>query len=151
MHEIGIPTLNEKWDRRFLDLAKEFSGWSKDPSTKVGAVIVSSDRKIVSLGYNGLPQYLDDSEEVLNNRELKLKVMLHAEENAILNSVNRDNIFGSCIYTYPMPPCAHCSSILIQAGVMRVVSLKEYSERWMESVNIALDQFLRAGVEVKLY
>jgi dCMP deaminase len=151
MTHVNLPTLNEKWDRRFLALAREISTWSKDPNTKVGAVIVSSDRRIVSVGYNGLSQYIEDSLDILNNRELKLQVVLHAEENAVLNCLDRNSLWGSTIYTYPMPPCAHCSSVLIQAGVMGLVSLEDYAERWKDSIQIALDQFKQSNVSVTLY
>ena len=57
--------LNEKWHKRFLDLAEHVAQWSKDPSTKVGSVITDGGRKIVSLGYNGLPMYVDDVMMVL--------------------------------------------------------------------------------------
>ena len=75
----------EKWDRRYLDIAKSVSQWSKDPSTKVGAVLVR-DNRIVSVGYNGFPEGVDDSEERYNNRELKYDLVVHAEVNAIISA-----------------------------------------------------------------
>ena len=60
-----------KWDRRFLELAKQISTWSKDPSTQVGCVVVGPDREIRSTGFNGLPRGIDDTDERLNNREKK--------------------------------------------------------------------------------
>ena len=65
--------LDDKWKKRFIQLSKEISTWSKDPSTKVGALIISEDRNIVSTGYNGFPRGIEDTEERLNNRELKYK------------------------------------------------------------------------------
>lgn len=151
MSEQQNLALNEKWDRRFLALAKEVSTWSKDPGTQVGAVIVSPDRKNIYLGYNGLPSEIEDSQEVLNNRDLKLQVVLHAEENVILNCDQRSNLHNASVFTYPMPPCAHCSSVLIRSGISRVVAPYLFHERWRGSVEIAFDQFRQAGVEVKLY
>ncbi|NCA14162.1 MAG: hypothetical protein EBS89_08535, partial [Proteobacteria bacterium] len=72
------------WDRWFLGLAHYVSTASKDPSTKVGAVIVDAERRVVSVGYNGLPRGVEDSEERLHNREVKYKMIIHAERNAIL-------------------------------------------------------------------
>ena len=53
------------WDKRFLNIAKEVSAWSKDPDAKVGAVIVSKSRRILSIGYNGLPAAMPDTDEYL--------------------------------------------------------------------------------------
>lgn len=151
MSETATPAFNEKWDRRFLALAKEVSTWSKDPGTQVGAVIVSPDHRIVSIGYNGLPQKIEDSDETLNNRDLKLQVVLHAEENSVLNCLDRSSLRGATVYTYPMPPCAHCSSVLIQAGIIQVVSLADFAERWKDSVKISFSQFQQANIQVTLY
>ena len=63
--------MNEKWDRRFIDLALHISEWSKDPSTKVGCVVVGEDREIRSTGFNGFPRGIEDSMERLEDRELK--------------------------------------------------------------------------------
>ena len=62
-------SISKKWDDRFLELAKHISEWSKDPSTKVGCVIVGEDREVRSTGFNGLPRGIDDSDERLNNRD----------------------------------------------------------------------------------
>ena len=61
--------MSEKWDLRFIELAKHISLWSKDPSTKVGCVVVGEDREIRSTGFNGFPRGIDDDEERLNDRE----------------------------------------------------------------------------------
>jgi len=72
------------WHLRFLDLAKHISNWSKDPSTKVGAVIFDSDKRIISVGYNGFPKNISDDPEKYLNREIKYQMVVHAEINAIL-------------------------------------------------------------------
>jgi dCMP deaminase len=69
--------MREKWDCRFLEMAELVGSWSKDPSTKVGAVIVDKDRRIVSTGYNGFPQGIADRSELLNDREKKYKLIVH--------------------------------------------------------------------------
>ena len=140
----------EKWDFRFLSLANTISSWSKDPSTRVGAVIVDDLRRIVSVGYNGLPRGLKDSQNFLGDRELKYKVILHAEENAILEA-ERDRLFGATIYLYPFLPCSHCASRLIQAGVKRVVSIVNTNPRWVESINLGRQLLETAGINVKEY
>ena len=85
--------MSEKWDRRFLDLASHICGWSKDPSTKVGCVVVGEDREIRSTGFNGFPRGIEDSMERLDDRELKYPLICHAEENAIMHAAR----FGSSL------------------------------------------------------
>ena len=134
-----------KWHKRFLNLAKHISGWSKDPSSKIGAVIVDQNRRIISTGYNGFAVGVDDSEERLNDRETKYKIVLHAEENAILFS--KQNLNGCSLYVSGLPPCAHCASLIIQSGVKNVYAWKqEIPERWQESVKLTEKVFEEAGV-----
>ena len=140
-----------KWDNRFLNLAKHISNWSRDPSTQVGAVIVDNKKRIISVGFNGLAQGVEDLDEVLNNRELKYPVILHAEENAILFS-GRD-LEGCTIYTWPFQPCAHCSSVVIQSGIKRVVAPimpDELKERWKTNTELAEKQFRDSKVVLDL-
>lgn len=95
------------------------ASWSKDPSTKVGAVLADG-KHVLSHGYNGFPHTCEDKEEWLNDRETKYKLVTHAEVNAIFNS--KVPVAGSTVYTYPLPPCAACAGILAAAGIKRVVS-----------------------------
>ena len=141
--------LNEKWHKRFLDLAEHVAQWSKDPSTKVGSVITDGGRKIVSLGYNGLPMYVDDDPEILNNRDEKYKYIIHAEVNSVLTA-GRD-LLGCTIYTWPFLPCTNCASMLIQAGIMEVVSYKCVDERWTERIEESKRLFNKAKVDVLEY
>jgi len=75
-----------KWDVRFLELALHISQWSKDPSTKVGCVVVGPDREIRSTGFNGFPRGINDSIDRLSDREQKYPLICHAEENAIMHA-----------------------------------------------------------------
>ena len=75
-----------KWDRRYLDLAAEVSKWSKDPSSKIGAVAVGSKGQVLSQGYNGFPRGIVDGGVRLNEREIKYKYIVHAEMNLIYNA-----------------------------------------------------------------
>lgn len=139
--------LNTKWDNRFYELSKHIAEWSQDPSTKVGAVIVGNNKRIISLGFNGLPQGIKDDDR-LGNRDFKLKTIVHAEVNAILFA-NKD-LSGSCLYTWPLPPCSNCASIVIQSGIKRIVCPDEANilDRWKESVRLSLELFEEAGIEV---
>ncbi len=141
--------MNEKWNNRFLYLAKHISQWSKDPSTQVGAVIVDENGSIVSMGYNGLARGVEDSDERLNNRELKYKMIVHAERNAIIFA--RKDLRGHTIYTWPFMPCAVCASMIIQAGINEVVSVRgEPNPRWEEDFKITEQMFEEAGVKLTL-
>lgn len=144
------PNADTKWHYRFIALAEHVAEWSKDPSTKVGAVIVDNERRVVSLGYNGLPRGVCDHDHILNNKELKLQVVKHAEENAILNSLLRPS--GCTIYV-THHPCASCAGSIIQSGISRVVFLSvpvdnTFSRRWEESIKLAQTMFEEAGIEV---
>lgn len=106
-----------KWDHRFIGIALEVASWSKDPSTKVGAVLVSPCKKKVSWGYNGFPAGIADTKERLSNKELKNKLTVHAELNCILNATET---IGWTMYV-TKPPCIKCAAAIIQAGIEVVV------------------------------
>ncbi len=95
----------EQWDYRFLQLAETVATWSKDPSTKVGSVIVDSKRRVIGLGYNGFPRRIQDLEERYSNRETKLKLVCHAERNALDNTPI--SVEGSTLYA-TLFPCNEC-------------------------------------------
>lgn len=138
---------NERWNERFISLAEFISRWSKDPSSKIGAVIVDSKNRIVSTGYNGFAVGVKDSEERLNNRELKYKMVLHAEENAIMFA--RQSLEGCSLYVTNMPPCSHCAALIIQSGIKDVyVPKSEIPERWKESVELTKTMFYEADVKL---
>lgn len=138
------------WDTRFLDLAEHISKWSKDPSTKVGAVIVDSQRRIVSTGYNGFSVGVMDSYDRLTDRDTKYEMIIHAEANAILFAHQRMN--GMTLYTTPFQPCSRCASLIIQSGISRVISyeIEESKNRWVDSFKLAKELFDEAGVELLL-
>jgi len=143
--------MNEKWDRRFLDVAKLVASWSKDPSTKVGAHIVNPDRTPVSYGYNGFPRGVGDDEERYANRELKYKLVVHAEMNAILNARGQD-LNGTLLYATAFP-CCSCAKAIIQAGIGEVVSFEwtdDYFSRWAEEIHTAKTMFKEAGIIYRL-
>ncbi len=138
----------QKWDQRFIELAKHIAGWSKDPSTQCGAVIVDSKRRIVSIGYNGLAQGVEDLPERLNNREIKYKMFLHAERNALLFASRP--LQDCTIYIWPFMSCAACAAMVIQAGITREVAPHSDNPRWVAEFELAKEQFKEAGVELHL-
>jgi dCMP deaminase len=139
--------MNDIWNRRFLELASFISNWSKDPSTKVGAVIVDCNRRIISTGYNGFPIGVSDDQERLENRDFKYKAILHAEENAIMFA--KKDLSRCSLYVSSLPPCSHCASLIIQSGIKNVYTWEqEIPERWQESINITKTMFEESGVSL---
>lgn len=126
-----------KWDLRFLKLAREISTWSKDPSTRVGAVLVRGNIRIAD-GYNGFPTAMPDSPELYADRTEKYSRIIHAEMNAILFA--KGDTQETTLYTYPFCPCDRCTVIAIQAGVTRFVfpvPTREAEVRWGAAFNAA--------------
>lgn len=137
-----------KWSVRFMNMAKSVSTWSKDPSKKIGVVIINQENKIISTGYNGFPKNIADTEARLNNKEFKRAITLHAEENAILCA--KQDLTNCIMYIYGLPPCAHCAAMIIQSGIKAVYYTvpEEYqiSEHWKDNLNIAQSILKEAGV-----
>jgi dCMP deaminase len=134
-----------KWDERFLKLAEHIAQWSRDPSTKVGAVLVERGTNLVlGLGYNGFARGVDDAEERYADRELKYKLVVHAEVNACLAAGGKAR--GARLYVFPsfmLPPiCNECCKVAIQAGVSEIVGYivdesDARAQRWAESIKIS--------------
>ena len=124
--------MDSKWDRRFLELATLVSTWSKDPSTKTGAVIVGPDRSVISVGFNGFPAGMPDNQELYENRDEKYSRIVHCEVNALL--FTRGSIpSGSTLYTVPFMSCDRCVVQMLQAGIRRFVApaaSPDKVERW---------------------
>lgn len=139
----------KKWDNRFLVLAKLIGSWSKDPSTKVGAVIVDDKKRIVSVGYNGFPRGVEDSEKRLCNRQEKYDIIVHAEVNAI--AFANKSVEGCTLYIDPFEPCSRCAGIIIQNGIKRVVSYKNKNDRWEKDFSISRKLLTEAGLIVDYY
>jgi dCMP deaminase len=139
----------DKWDHRFLGLAAYIADWSKDPSTKVGAVITHTrSKRTISTGFNGFPAGVQDLQERLYDRQIKYEMVVHAEQNALMFAGERAE--GATIYVHPLPPCARCAVMIIQAGITRVVCDQPdfEHERWGEVAKIADTMFREAGLEM---
>lgn len=138
------------WDRRFLELARHVAGWSKDPSTKVGCVIVGPDREIRSTGFNGFPRGVADDDR-LNNREQKYPLVCHGEENCILHAARLGVPLRGCTSYCTWPPCTRCASSLIQAGIAEVVypAGLDIPERWQADFQMSMNLLTEAGVTVR--
>lgn len=137
-----------KWDERFLEMAKLVASWSKDPSTKTGAVMVDAKRRIISVGYNGFSSKDPDREEDYNNREVKYKRVVHCERNSLIFA--QRSVEGGTLYTYPFMSCAPCAAMMIQAGIIRVVAPYDNNPRWIEDFKLSSQMFDEAGVRIDL-
>ena len=133
-----------KWDSRFLDLAKLIATWSKDSSTKVGSAIVDQKNRVVSLGFNGYARGVHDSP---HDRDKKLRLTIHAEENSLLFA--KQDLEGYTLYV-THHPCARCAAKIIQAGISRVVVGGHMHEKWAEETVEASLMFDSVGVEVEV-
>ena len=143
---------DRKWDRRFMEMAEVISGWSKDPSSKIGAVVVNAERRILATGYNGFPRGIEDSDERLNNRNEKYPRIIHAEMNALMNALyNGVTVKDATLYVYGLPVCPACTKCVIQASIKRVVmpTAKTDKGNWEDVwYNESLPMYKEAGVTV---
>lgn len=140
------------WDEYFMGLAELSAGRSKDPSTQVGACIVSADNKILSVGYNGMPKACSDDEFPWDrqggNLETKYFFVCHAELNAILN-FRGGSLEGSRLYA-TLFPCNECAKAIIQAGIKEIIySCDKYADS--DSVKASKLMFKAAGVKLTPY
>lgn len=140
---------NNKWDIRYLELAKHISTWSKDPSSKIGAIAVGPKGQVLAQGYNGFPRGISDSLTRLTNREKKYELVVHAEQNVIYNAgYNGSSLDGSTLYVYGLPTCSECAKGVIQVGIKRVVmEERTIPEQWIKSWEKTRSMFDEAGIK----
>lgn len=136
-----------KWDIRGLRVAREVASWSKDPSTGTGCYISDDTHAPVSNGFNGFPRGILDDHR-LEDREVKLEMILHAEVNAVLQAAAP--LVGCTAYIWPFGPCIRCAALLIQAGVKRVVFPNWVPPRWHVNFATARNLLTEAGVDFVL-
>ncbi len=125
---------------------------SKDPRTKIGAVLVK-DNNIISTGYNNFPRGVFDTEEDYLNREIKYSKIVHGEANAILNAARAGaSTLGSTLYTQGIP-CAECAKAIIQCGCHSVIFHIQWpnlvhSEKWVKSTALSKQMLREANIEL---
>ena len=151
------------WDEYFMAIAKLSAMRSKDPSTQVGACIVSDDNRILSIGYNGAPNGFNDDEfpwgREGKNLETKYPYVCHAEMNAILNyRGSRKDLEGAKLYV-DLFPCNECAKIIIQSGIKEVIyKCDKYSEtesvkvskRLLDMGHVKYRQYIPTGRNIEL-
>ena len=140
--------LKPKWHSLFMHIASAYAQMSLDPSTQVGCVIAQGKFQ-VSQGFNGLPAGILDTEERLNNRNEKLNLVLHAEENALFYA-RKEDLKGATIYV-TAPPCSRCATKIIQVGIKEVfyeVASEDFMHRYKENIELTMEIFNEAGILV---
>ncbi len=146
MTELRVSAVN--WDYRFMALCLYIAEWSKDPDYQYGAVIVGDRRRIVGIGYNGLPRGLNDSNIARYEEPAGKWWLEHAERNAIYNAI--EPLIHCTIYVNG-PPCADCARAIIQTGISRVVisgspPKRPYKKRRVESNKAAVQMLGEANI-----
>ena len=146
-----MDVTNTKWAGRLLKMAKEVASWSKDDSTKVGAVITTLDGSPIAWGFNGMPMGIDDTKPERHVRPYKYKWMCHAERNAMDLSSRSD--LTDCVMFVTFSPCTNCAQSIIQRGIKTVVidanhTADKSPERWQEDMFVALEMLKEAGVSL---
>lgn len=135
-------------DLLFMRMALQVAEASKDPDEKVGCILVSPDKRQLAYGFNGFPQGVPDKEEWLTNKEVKNKLMVHAELNALLNCHTRPE--GWSLYV-TKPPCLHCALTILNSGISSVITPRlRVDSRHFASQTEAVMLMEGAGVLVKL-
>jgi dCMP deaminase len=143
--------LLDKWDKRFIKLARTVSEWSKD-GTKVGAVLTRPDHSLVSVGFNGLIPGMDDA--LLADREFKNACIRHAEVNALWYARFEPSMAGYTMYIYGFPgPCGNCASAVAMAKITRMVAVYEDDAKtdWSKSIEAAASVLKAGKVKLEAY
>lgn len=132
-----------------MELAKAAASWSKDPSTKIGAVAIGDKGQVLSTGYNGFPRNIEDTEDRLYSRNIKYQLIVHAEMNCIYNATyNGVSLDGATLYVAGLPCCSQCALGIIQVGIKKVVMDGDpENERWKESWELTRTLFNEAQIE----
>jgi dCMP deaminase len=131
-----------------VDLARHVAKLSKDPSTQVGAVVFDSRRRFVSAGYNGLPRGVEDHPSRLFDRDVKYKMIRHAEANA-LAFATAPLEGATLVVTHPC--CAQCAGAAIQAGIAHLVwpaPDDAFTGRWADDMRLVREMCSEAGVTI---
>ena len=137
--------MSDKWLDRYFELAKHVSQWSKDPSTKVGAVIVGQDKREIAVGFNGFPHGVEDHDYRLQNKHLKYIFTQHAERNVLDNALF--DVTGATIIATKFP-CSDCAKSIISKKIAKVISPAPEGEKWEQDAEFSKTMFQEAGVSV---
>ena len=143
-----MSSADTRWHAYFMRVAAETAALSKDPNTKVGAVAVR-DRRILAVGFNGLPIGVHDDPLRYQDRERKLLMIVHAEANVVADAANRGVTLDGCTLYVTHPPCPHCCGLIIQSGIDRVFyppADRDFLTRWAEQIKVTREMCIESGV-----
>lgn len=134
----------------YLALAQAVSLKSKDPSTKVGCVMIDAERgDVLAQGYNGFPRNWPDETITTMERAEKYALTIHAEQNAIANAAARSAALNGCVAYITHHPCSDCTKLLIQAGIKEVHFVTpepELRQRWIDSFDLSIKMLSTVGI-----
>jgi len=138
--------------RKFYQLALEIAQLSKDPRTKVGCLIIDSRGAIRATGYNGFPRGVDDDPGRYADRNIKLRLVAHAEANAIANAAAVGTPLEGCGLVVTKYPCHECAKLIINAGIKHIYTAKPETDTvWIDSAETSSMMFFEAGVIIETY
>ena len=158
----GAHEAGSKWDHHFLRLALDHSDMSKDPRTRVGAVITTMDGTPRSDGFNGFPRGIADNAARLGDRDVKNRLMVHAEQNALMNALRNGvstlgcRLFIACTddtgEVWGGAPCAsNCVKLVIQAGMVEVVCYPgKRDTQWQAEIDESIALMAEAGMRLRI-
>jgi dCMP deaminase len=146
-----VDITSKKWMGRMLKMAKDVASWSKDESTKVGAVVTTTTGRPVSWAFNGMPAGIDDTVPERQVRPYKYKWFCHAERNA-LDLAHKSDL-SDCVMFVTFSPCTTCAGSIIQKGIKTLVvdedcTADKMPERWQEDMLVAVEMLEEAGVRI---
>lgn len=135
---------------KFMPVAKAIAGLSRDPSTQVGAIAFDERLNIIAVGYNGFPRGVKDHLDRYLDRNMKLRLISHAEQNLVAQAAyGGRSLAGATVLVTSLFPCSNCTKSLIQAGVSCIIAPHpETQMRWAAEANLANMMFNEAGVKV---
>jgi len=150
------------WDELFFNIIKEYKLKSKDPSSQFAALIINDDHSIVSSGFNGFPRGVNDAPERYANRELKYKLVAHAEANAITQAAKHGIALNGCSIYVESYPCSTCCKLIIQSGIKEIVlngesqifndmSETSFNVRWADEISMTKLMCQEAGVGIRIW
>ena len=148
----------KRWIDYFFDIAERTAGQSKDPSTKVGAVLVK-DRRVMATGYNGFAKGINDTYERYHNRDTKLSLVVHAEANCITQCARYGIQSEGLTLFATLVPCTECAKLIISAGINLAIFKKQdlnvkrasSEHEWRDKIKDSVNMLTEAGVELYEY
>lgn len=141
------------FDEYFMRMVYLVASKSKDPSSKIGAILVKNGN-VVSSGFNGLPQKVIDFSSRYLNKEIKYQMVAHAECNSIYYAARHGiSTAGASLYTNGLV-CCECSKAVIQAGITRIIYHEQFAgmnDKWIKSVEFSKIMLDEAGVKIDIF